>query len=84
LTPTGWLSLFGGENGDGIVSLSSQLAGNPFSVFGAWPAVSVVHSRGVESLGFLAPDALDSSDVVTAVIKFLNTSKTDPAFVSLY
>ena len=84
LTPTGWLSVFGGENGDGIVSLSSQLAGNPFSIFGPWPTVTVVHSRGVEDLGFKAPDALDSSDVVAAVIKFLNTSKTDPAFVPLY
>ena len=65
-------AVFGiGVANDGIVPVSSQLNGVDSTTTNTFPGV--IHSSGIESLGFNPPSELDlSSGIPTAVVDLLN------------
>jgi pimeloyl-ACP methyl ester carboxylesterase len=76
LTSTGWPSVFSGQPSDAIVSFNSQVNGNTTN---ASPVGGVIHSAGLETIGFTGPGELDSSlgsatAIQTLVIGLLNAS----------
>jgi hypothetical protein len=78
LTPFGWMSVFG-EGSDAFVGLTSQMAG----VFG-FGTQGMVHSEGMETLGFNPPSELDAqSPAASAVVNLLNASVRSNSFHSL-
>jgi pimeloyl-ACP methyl ester carboxylesterase len=73
LTVAGWPTIVG-QSSDSIVPLNSQVNGNTSVAIQMMPAI---HSRGMESLDFLAPSELDSgSGIPDKVITLLNTAIT--------
>jgi len=79
LTPNGWYNVFG-ENSDAVVPLMSQLNGGT-----AGPNIptlsGVIHSPGMEQLGFYGPTELDpASNVPEAVIYLLDEPPNGPDF----
>ncbi|MHB8527457.1 MAG: esterase/lipase family protein [Candidatus Acidiferrales bacterium] len=80
-TSSGWQGIFGGDQNDAIVSVTSQtnnsLGNNNVFVFVG--ASGYVHSQGTERLGFTFPSVLDPGDIPNEVIKLLNTPLTQPA-----
>jgi pimeloyl-ACP methyl ester carboxylesterase len=84
-TSTSIANVFGGNDSDGIVSLSSQEdnpAGSPTNyipIASTFPGY--VHGSGAIQLGLVGPQMLDpTAKVPPQVINLLNTSVTDPAF----
>lgn len=72
LTSTGWSASVFGESNDGIVSLTSQ---QDFT-HGSFVQNGVIHSAGLEKLGFTGPHELALSNLTqiqAAVIAYLNT-----------
>ena len=80
LTAQAWPNIFG-QDSDGIVPLKSQLN----NLLGAG-INGVVHSKGVESLGFNGPSELDPDKdrhIPSTVIQLLNLPSTSGAFRKL-
>jgi hypothetical protein len=75
LTPTQWPTLFGPTavpaNSDGIVPVTSQLNNMSNTYLQALQATGVVHSRGVETLGFGGPSVLDAVPINLCPIPLL-------------
>lgn len=81
LTPAGWPAIFNNQPSDAIVSQNSQLNGlspDPGSVFNG-----IIHSPGIEALGFHSPSELDSGPISAYAITLLNTPVTSTLFHSL-
>ena len=84
LASQGWRQVMGGDN-DGIVPLTSALAGNTSSSTNT-PSIGVAHSLGTETLGFTAPDELDpdtATGIQTMVIRLLNEQTQNMDFKAL-
>ena len=78
LTPFGWPGIFN-DLSDGMVSLTSQAAG----MF-ALPLLGMVHSEGLEDLGFNPPSELDAQSAANgAVVNLLNASARGFSFHQL-
>ncbi len=79
LTPTGWPGIFFGQPNDAVVPLSSQLNGGSLGV----TADGVIHSLGLEKLGFYGPIELASdpaNSIPTGLINLLNERRDGPDF----
>jgi hypothetical protein len=80
LTPAGWPTVFGGAPSDAVVPLTSQLNGSSTGM----QVAGVIHSSGMELLGFAGPDELDPFTTIPAlVIQLLNVLITSSSFVML-
>jgi len=80
MTPSGWFSVFGQTN-DGFAPLMSEW--NGFSPLG-YVFPGIVHSPGLESLGFTGPSELDESRLVQpAVVQLLNGAVHGIGFMRL-
>lgn len=84
LTSTFWPNVFNGFPSDAVVPLTSQLDqlnGTPTTIVPSTSMFSgVLHSPGIEDLGFSPPSLLDCCDVPLQVINLLNTPVTDSVF----
>lgn len=80
LTPTLWPgNVFAGQPNDAIVSQASQLDGLAADL--GFVSSNVLHSKGVEALGFAPPTALDSnSGNPSLVMLLLNTPVSSASF----
>lgn len=79
LTPTGWPGIFFGQANDAVVPLNSQLNGGSLGV----TADGVIHSWGLEKLGFYGPIELVSdpaNSIPTGVINLLNERLDGPDY----
>lgn len=83
LNPTDYQAIFSNQANDGIVKLTSQQ--NNLTLDVELQIDDVLHSAGTRGLGFDGASVLESSSVVTLVIKLLNTPVTNTTyFVDLY
>ena len=74
LTASGWDNV-AGDASDAMVPLTSQVAGM-FAI----PVFGMVHSTGMEELGFSSPSELDAQSVNAAVTILLNASARSFSF----
>jgi len=74
LTQGNWdQQIFGGADNDGIVPVTSQLNGFSSTIGSINTLPGVIHSPGIEKLGFNAPTELDpTSGIPDAVVNLLN------------
>lgn len=63
----GWPAVFNNQASDGMVSVTSQLAGHGTSGF-----KGVIHSSGLVSLGFTGPAEVDAPAIQSQVVDLLN------------
>jgi|HubBroStandDraft_5_1064220.scaffolds.fasta_scaffold1052258_1 hypothetical protein len=81
MSPTNWnTAVFNSELNDGIVPVASQL-NDTSEISGLFAFPGVIHSPGIEALGFSGPSELDSaSGIPDFVIDLLNESTNGAAF----
>ena len=80
LNPFDWPRVFGSQDSDAIVPLTSQT-----NQTGSATILPVVHSEGTRSIGFNAPDVLGDARTAAAVIQMLNIDRaTTPTYRPLF
>lgn len=78
LTAQKWPAVFGGQDNDAIVSVTSQLnGGNPSA---PPPFAGRLHSRGTQQLGFAPPSIQNPGPVPVLVTEALNAPAYGPSF----